>query len=382
MPMKIALVHDHLTEQIGGAERVLRIFQDLYPDAPIYTLLYDRNRMGSMFSSSVIRPSFLQKLPGAIRKYQWYLPLMPTATEMYNLNEFDVVLSSTSAFAKGIITKSTTLHICYCHTPTRYLWTDTHDYLNELKAPGAVKQLLPYLFTKLRLWDAVAATRVDKFIANSQTVRERIQKYYRRDSAIIFPPVDVSSFFVSEKIGDYYLAGGRLVSYKRLDIPILAFNRLGIPLRIFGDGRDYRRLKKLSKKNIEFVGAVSDQERAKLYSNCIAYINPQEEDFGITAVEAGASGRPVIAYAAGGALETVIDGITGTFFYDQDYAALIDTILHYDPTKYDPELIRNYSLKFSVERFKKEIADYVEQSWNEWQQLQEIKRLRETKMMF
>lgn len=379
--MRIALVHDHLT-QVGGAERVLKIFHELFPDAPIFTLLYDKKKIGDLLPEKSICTSFLQKFPLSLKKYQWFLPVMPTATESYNLNEYDIILSSTSAFAKGIITKSTTLHICYCHTPTRYLWTDTHDYIRELKVPGFIKAQLPFVLTKLRLWDALAADRVDKFVANSQTVRERIQKYYRRSSDIIYPPVNLDSFSVSKTQDDYYLAGGRLVSYKRFDIPINAFNRLGLPLKIFGIGPEYDRLKKLAKKNIEFLGPVSDEVRAELYRKAIAYIHPQEEDFGITAIEATASGRPVIAYGAGGALETVVDGITGTFFYDQDYAALVDTILHFDESQFNPETIRSYALRFGADRFKKEISEYIERSWTQWQEMQEMKRIRETKMMF
>lgn len=379
--VKIALVHDHLT-QVGGAERVLKIFHELFPEAPIHTLIYDPHKMGGLLSDATIIPSFLQQFPGGKKKYQWLLPLMPTATESYDFSPYDIVLSSTSAFAKGILTPSTTLHICYCHTPTRYLWTDTHDYLRELRAPGMIKGLLPYFLTHLRVWDAHAANRVDRFIANSRTVQERITKYYRRDSVVIFPPVEIDQFHMAEKAGEYYLAGGRLVSYKRFDIPIDAFNRLGLPLKIFGDGPEFKKLKKRAKKNIEFLGGVSDRVRADLYQNCIAYIHPQEEDFGITSVEAMASGRPVIAYAAGGALETVLDGVTGVFFADQDFAALIDTVVHFDASRFDPEAIRSYALKYSVDRFRREILDFITQQWSRWQELQEIKRLRESKMMF
>lgn len=379
--MKIALVHDHLT-QVGGAERVLKIFHELFPDAPIYTLIHDSKKMGTLLDGAPIRPSFLQHLPFSKQKYQWLLPLMPTATESYDLSGYDIVLSSASAFAKGILTKSTTLHICYCHTPTRYLWTDTHDYLRELRAPGIIKSLLPYLFTRLRVWDAHAATRVDRFLANSRTVQERITKHYRRESTVMFPPVEVEQFSLGEGSGTYYLAGGRLVSYKRFDIVIDAFNRLGMPLKIFGDGPARTALRASAKKNIEFLGGVSDAKRAELYADCIAYLHPQEEDFGITPIEAMASGRPVIAYAAGGALETVLEGVTGTFFYDQDYAALIDAILHFDPVRYDASLIRNYALQYSADRFKKELSDFITREWSQWQELQEIKRLRESKMMF
>ncbi|MBI4252875.1 glycosyltransferase [Candidatus Uhrbacteria bacterium] len=379
--MKIALVHDHLT-QVGGAERVLKIFHELFPAAPIYTLIHDRKKVENILPDADVRPSFLQRLPLSRKMYQWFLPLMPTATESYDLSAYDIVLSSASAFAKGVITKSTTLHICYCHTPTRYLWTDTHDYLRELRAPGPIKAYLPYLFTGLRIWDAHAAMRVDRFLANSRTVQERITKHYRRESTVMFPPVEVDQFSLGEGSGRYYLAGGRLVSYKRFDIIIDAFNRLGMPLKIFGVGPESEKLRKRAKPNIEFCAGVSDEQRAALYRDCIAYIHPQEEDFGITPIEAMASGRPVIAYAAGGALETILDDVTGTFFYDQDYAALIDAILHFDAMRYDAATIRSYAVKYSVDRFKKELSDFINREWNTWQELQEIKRLRESKMMF
>ena len=247
--VNIAVVHDHLT-QVGGAERVLKIFHDLFPRAPIYTLIYDRDRMGGLLDGADVRTSFLQHLPFGKKKYQWLLPLMPTATESYDLSPYDIVLSSTSAFAKGILTKSTTLHLCYCHTPTRYLWTDTHDYLRELRAPDVVKKLLPFVFTKLRVWDAHAASRVDRFIANSRTVQERITKYYRRESDLLYPPVEVDLFSISQEAGEYYLAGGRIVSYKRFDILVDAFNRLGLPLKIFGEGPARAALQKRARKNI------------------------------------------------------------------------------------------------------------------------------------
>lgn len=380
---KIALVHDHLVAQIGGAERVLKIFHELYPEAPIFTLLYDKKRFDTFFPLTRIQTSFLQKFPFCALKYQWLLPLMPTATEQYDLSEFDLILSSSSAFSKGIITKSTTLHICYCHTPTRYLWTDAHSYVRELNIPGVIKRGLPLLLSGLRIWDRVAADRVDRFIANSKTVQERITKYYRRSSDIIYPPVETDTFYIAQTPGNYFLAGGRLVSYKRFDIIIEAFNNLGLPLKIFGTGPDYKTLRKLArKKNIEFAGQVSDAERAELFSKCLAYLNPQEEDFGITTIEAMASGRPVIALAAGGALETISDQITGTFFYDQDWPALADAIIRFKPETYDTHKIRDYAMQFGVDRFKKQISDYVERSLLEWQERQHMKQLRETKRLF
>lgn len=379
--MKVALIHDHLI-QLGGAERVLKMFTELFPSAPIFTLVYDKKRLGSYFPQTKIIASYLQNIPFADKKYQWLLPLMPNATESYDLSGYDLVLSSTSAFAKGIITKSTTLHVCYCHTPTRYLWMDTHSYLKELRQPRTLKRVVPFFLSGLRMWDRLAADRVDKFIANSRTVQERIKKYYRRESDIIYPPVELDKFSLSDRAGEYYLAGGRLVSYKRFDLIVQAFNRLGLPLKIFGEGPEYRKLRAIAKKNITFTGSVSDDVRSELYKNCVAYLHPQEEDFGITAIEAMASGKPVIALAAGGALETIVDKVTGVFFFDQDYAAIIDAVIRFKPEQFSPETIRNYALKFSADRFKKEILNYTKTSWQDWQEIQHMKRLRETKMMF
>ncbi len=360
--MKIAIVHDHLT-QVGGAEQVLKILHEMWPDAPIYTLLYDEKKLGGIFPKEKIQTSFLQKLPGAIKHYQWYLPLMPTATESYDLAGFDAVVSSSSAFAKGIITQSDTVHICYCHTPTRYLWSDTHTYIQGLPYPRFVKGALPIILNKLRIWDQVSSQRPDAFVANSGFVSKRIEKYYKRKSSVIYPPVDTKNFFISPSIDKYYLTGGRIVPYKRFDLTIQAFNQLGIPLKIFGDGPQLGYLKKIAKGNIEFLGRVDDSELSKFYSRCMAFIHPQVEDFGITSVEAMASGRPVIAYSGGGARETVEHGITGEFFEEQAWEALADTIVRFKPEKYDSNIIKNHAEKFNVERFKKEIKKCIEQEY-------------------
>ncbi len=360
--MKVALVHDHLpSSQNGGAERVLRIMHEIFPDAPIYTLVYDEREFGEIFHPSTIRPSILRHVPFNQRMYQWLLPLMPLATELYDLSEFDVVISSSSAFSKGVILKPHTLHICYCHTPTRYLWTDTHSYVRELKRGGGImRHVLPPLLARLRHWDRLAADRVDFFIANSHAVSQRIKKYYRRESVVIHPSVDIDAFSISEKQKQYFLAGGRMVPYKRFDLIVDAFNHLGFPLKIFGNGPEYGLLKKRAKKNIEFLGTVTDEIRSKLYSEARAFINPQEEDFGLTALESMAAGRPVIAYAAGGALETVIDGETGIFFTEQDYAALISALLRFNERNFNPHRIREHAATFHTDRFKKEFTSFVQ----------------------
>lgn len=362
--MRLALVHDHLT-QSGGAERVLEAFQAMWPDAPTFTLLYDKETMGRQFGHRDIRTSFLQRMPLALKKPRWYLPLMPTATESYDLSDFDVILSNSSAFSKGIVPATNALHLCYCHTPTRYLWSDTHNYLDELAVPRPVKKLLPPLLSQLRTWDKLAADRVDHFVANSETVRRRIERYYRKESTVIHPPVDIDEFSISDRKKEYFLIGGRLVAYKRYDLVIEAFSKLGAPLKVYGSGPVEEKLRKMAGPNVEFLGRVSNDERARLFQDAIAFLHPQEEDFGITPLESMAAGRPVIAYRKGGATETIEDGVTGIFFDEQSWEEIADTVLHFDATKFDPKIIRKHAEQFSLKRFHQEMRDYVSHKWEE-----------------
>lgn len=365
--MRVALVHDHLAQD-GGAERVLRALAELYPQAPIFTLVYDPKRANRFFQGKDIRTSFIQDLPFGAAHYQWFLNLMPVAVEGYHVMDFDVVISSSSSFAKGVITRPETLHLCYCHTPTRYLWSDTHRYLEEFPVNRLIKNVLPYFLSRLRQWDRLAADRVDAFVANSQPVQRRIAKYYRRESVIIHPPVDTDHFSISPRIGNHYLIGGRLVPYKRYDLAIRAFNRLGIPLKIFGLGPEYPFLRNLAAKNVEFVGKVSDVEKAELYRQAIAFLHPQEEDFGITAIESMAAGRPVIAYGAGGALETVIEGKTGVFFREQTWEALADTVIRFRPETFNPEAIRSHARRFDTAVFTEHFRSHVATAWTNFRQ--------------
>lgn len=358
--MKLALVHDYLTNE-GGAEKVLEVLQSTFPNSPIYTLIYDQKKFGKFFNAQKIRTSFIQYLPFAKRSLAWYLPLMPAATESYDLSEFDVVISSSSAFAKGVITKPGTTHFCYCHTPTRYLWSETHNYLKNLKINFLIKKILPISLSKLRQWDRLAADRVDYFIANSKEVQKRIKKYYGRDSVVIYPPVETNKFSISHKIENYFLTGGRLVPYKRFDLTVETFNRLGIKLKIFGDGPNFNELRKKARPNIEFLGHINDKQKIELLKNCLAFIHPQVEDFGITAVEAMASGRPVIAYNAGGALETVIDGQTGKFFNEQSWEALADVIIRFKPENFNPQFIKQHAANFDTKIFKQKILNYIKE---------------------
>lgn len=355
--MKVALVHDFLN-QIGGAEKVLEVFHEIFPKAPVYTLTYDKDDTHRVFEGYNIRTSFIQKMPFGIKRYKWYLALMPMAIESFDFSNFDVVISDCSAYAKGIVTKPETLHICYCHSPTRYLWSDTHDYTEELKQPTIVKQALPFFLNRIRVWDRLAAERVDKFIANSKNVQKRINKYYKRSSELIYPPVDTKRFKISSRPGDYFLLVSRLRPYKRVDLVIEAFNALELPLKIIGTGEVEKKLKKMAKPNIEFLGNLSDKEKAEYFSRTRAFVHPQEEDFGITLLEAAAAGRPVLAFRKGGALETVKEGITGEFFDEQSPWSLVDLVRNFNEKKYDSELIKQHAAQYDTAVFKKKIENF------------------------
>ncbi|MFH1789958.1 MAG: glycosyltransferase [bacterium] len=364
--MKIALVHDYLAQD-GGAERVLKAMHAIWPDAPIFVLFHDKKKIDS-FNNADIRQSFLAYMPFGKTIFQWYLPLMPIATEKHNLHGFDVVISSTSSFAKGVLTRPDTLHITYCHTPPRYLWTDTHEYLDHLKHRLTVKIMLPRIIHKLRMWDKMTVDRVDHFIANSITVNQRVNKYYRRDSDIIHPPVETKHFNISKNIGDYFVAGGRLVGYKRMDIAIRAFNRLRWPLKIFGTGPEEKNLRKMSRPNIEFLGKITDQQKSELLSRAKAFIHPQIEDFGITPLESMASGRPVIAFGSGGATETIIPEKTGLFFNNQSWEHLADVLLKFKDYSWNSEFIRAHAEKYDEHIFKERLKQYVESRYEEHKQ--------------
>lgn len=356
--MRVALVHDYLN-QYGGGERMLEIFCELFPNAPIFTLLYDEHATGHVFRGKEIHTSFLQRLP-LVRGYHRSLPmLMPVAIEQFDLSDFDLVVSNSASFAKGVITKPQTLHISYCMTPTRYLWDDSQRYAEQSSYPRLIKKLLPPMLSYLRIWDRDASARVDQFIANSGFIQKRIKKYYARDSEIIHPAIDVSKFSIADKVGDYFFMVGRFVPYKKFDLAINVFNAIGKPLKIVGAGPDLNRLKKMAKPNIEFLGQFSDPEMAGLYSHAKAVIFPQEEDFGLVPLEAMASGRPVIAYRGGGALETVVEGENGVFFDEQTEISLVQAIGEFEHMKFDSNVIREHALKFDKEIFKEKFLTYL-----------------------
>ena len=358
--MKVALVHDYLN-QMGGAERVVMAFHEIFPDAPIYTSIYDPQRVDPAFQKMDIRTSFMQKFPLVTKHHQPYLPFYPFAMESLDLRGYDLVLSSSSAFAKGVITRPETMHICYCHTPMRWCW-NYDEYVEREQLGKIARSILPFFITGLRTWDQSSSMRVDHFIANSPVVAERIRKYYRRDAVVIPPPVDASrfSFDPTAQPEDYFLIVSRLIPYKRIDLAIAACNKLQLPLIIIGNGRDLERLKKMAGPTIRFLGRLSDEEVLYYYAHCRALLFPGEEDFGITPLEAQASGRPVIAYGAGGALASVIDGVTGVFFKEQTVESLASILEAFDEHKFDPQTMRNHALEFDMPRFHRRILQFIQ----------------------
>lgn len=356
--MKIAIVHDWLTN-MGGAESLIINFHEIYPDAPIYTSVYNPDNLDNKFKNIDIRTSFLQKKNKKIKNHKKYYPLMPMAFESMDLNEYDVILSSSTCCAKGIIPRPDAIHICYCNTPMRYAWEKRKDYTKNM---GKLKKkLVSFLTHYMRMWDVTSSSRVDYFIANSTAVQERIKKYYRRDSVVINPAVRCNLFNISNADGDYYFIVSRLVSYKRFDLAVKACKELGRKLIIIGDGPEKEGLEKIAQgcNNIKFLGRLPDEEVRKYMAECKALLFPGEEDFGITPVEAMACGRPVVAFGRGGVLDTVIDGKTGVLFKEQSVESMKEAILKLEAMNFDKQEIRKQALKFDEEEFKIKIKQFI-----------------------
>lgn len=370
---KIALVHDFLTK-LGGAEKVLQVLHKIYPDAPVYTLLYDKKGTRGVFEkdSYKIITSSLQNKPSFIRRRsKLLLNKYPQAIEEFSFEDYDVVISDSNSFAHGIITKPETIHICYCYSPTRYLWDWHHEYLAENHIGlGMVGIMLRSKLSQLRVWDRLSADRVNYWISQSKTVADRLKKYFRKDSSIIFPPVNINNFSISNnKSKDYYLIVSRLSPYKKIDLAVQAFNKLNKHLIIAGEGSDKNRLEIMAdSKNIEFLGYVSEEKYRDLLSNCKAFIFPGEEDFGLTPIEAMASGRPVIAYNKGGVTETVIEGKTGLFFNEPTADSLISTINKFEKNikNFNPNTCRTRAEEFSEEIFIKKITETVNSEYKRY----------------
>lgn len=356
--MRVAIVHDYLN-QYGGAERVLEALHSLFPAAPIFTSIYDRSAMPPAYRTWDIRTSWMQYLPGWRRYFRHYLPFYPGAFESFDLSDYDLILSSSSAFAKGVIPAPHARHICYCHTPMRFAWR-TDSYVEREQLRGPIRLVLPILLSYVRLWDAASAARVDTFIANSRAVAGRIRRYYGRDAVVIPPPVELPPYRPRSPEG-FYLAGGRLIPYKRLDLAVRAFTALKLPLKVFGEGRDRRALEAMAGRNVEFLGYVSEDQRRELFSRCRAFVFPGEEDFGITPLEAMAAGRPVIAFAGGGALDSVAEGVTGRFFYEPSPAALAVAVAESRGDTYDAKAIRAHAERYGLDVFLRRMRDVIDQ---------------------
>ncbi len=361
--MKIALVHDWLVT-FGGAEWVLKCIYDLYPSV-IYTLVKNESFIkNSPFKEAKIYTSFIQNLPFSQTKYRNYLPFFPIAIEQFDLSEYDIIISSSFAVAKGVLTNHEQLHISYCHTPVRYAWDLYHNYLKEKKLNFLKSTIAKATLHYLRMWDVISSNRVDYYIANSRYVANRIKKIYGKEAKVIYPPINLELFKYEGNKDNYYIYAGRLTNvYKRVDMIVEAFNKIGKKLLIVGDGEDLNKLKRIARGNIEFLGWKNRDELSILLGKAKALIMPSIEDFGMIALEAQACGTPVIAFKGGGALETVIDGITGIFFDKQDANSLIEAIERFESTedKFDTQIIRNNSERFSEFRFKREFKDFVDE---------------------
>lgn len=376
--MRVAIVHDFLIK-LGGAEKVLQVLHQIYPEAPIYTLLYDKKMTRGIFDQKgyKIITSSLQNKPAFIRKRSKLLVTkFPQAIEEFNFDRFDIVISSSNSYAHGIITKPETLHVCYCYSPTRYLWDWHSEYLTENNIKSSFLGL--YIQSKLsqiRIWDRLSADRVDSWITQSKTAQARIKKYFRKDSITIYPPTDISKIKLNlSKPKDFYLVVSRLTPYKKIDLAIEAFNKLNFKLYIVGEGSDKSRLEKMANSNIKFFGFLSDEKVYQMMGRCRALIFPGLEDFGLTPIETMASGRPVIAYKKGGLTETVIGGKTGLFFDQNTSGSLVETIRLFENkiSNFKPSDCRNQSEKFSESLFMSKFKNEVENLYHEYKKEHQI----------
>ncbi len=359
---KVALIHDWLTGQRGG-EKVLEVLAEIFPDSPIYTLFHFSGSQDIEIEKRKIIPSFLQRFPFLKRWYRFYLPLFPLAIELFDLQEYDLIISSSHCVAKGVIPRPDALHICYVHSPIRYGWNQYFSYFSPEKLNIISRLIIPPVIHYLRIWDESSSHRVDFFVANSRNVAKRIEKYYRRESEVIYPPVDTSFFCPGERKEDYYLIVSALVPYKKIELAIEAFNRKRVPLKIVGVGPEYRKLRKIAYSNIQFLGSLSALDLLHVYQGAQALLLPGEEDFGIVSLEAQACGIPVIAYHQGGALETVISGETGIFFEELKVEALQATLDKFQGMEFNKIKIRENALKFSREVFKQRISSFIQEKW-------------------
>lgn len=372
--MRVALVHDWLTGMRGG-EKCLEALCELFPDATLFVLVHVRGTVSETIEKMDIRTSFVQRLPFVRKRYRSYLPLFPAAIEQLDLRAFDLVISSSHCVAKGVIPRADSLHVCYCHTPMRYVWAMYNEYFGGDQLRGILKLAVPLFANYLRTWDVASSQRVDAFVANSENVRKRIWRYYRREAEVVFPPVDTENTWMSTEDGGYFLIVSAFAPYKRLDLAVEAFNRLGKKLLIIGTGQQEQRLRKMARSNIEFLGWVGPENLGKYYANCSALIFPGEEDFGIVPVEAQCYGKPVIAFGRGGVLETVRGRwlfeiqekrqekrqgkCTGIFFHEQTAQRLIEAVEAFAELEFEPHFVREHALQFDKAKFRTKMDELI-----------------------
>jgi glycosyltransferase involved in cell wall biosynthesis len=357
--MRVAIIHDWLTGMRGG-EKVLEAFCELFPSAPIFTLVHIRGSVSSKIESHPIRTSFLQHAPLVKNHYRNYLPFFPKAIERLQLQNYDLIISSSHCVAKGVIPAPSAFHVCYCHTPMRYIWSHYNDYFGDHRVGLFKRMTLPAVRDYLCEWDVSSNQRVDQFVANSKTVADRIRKFYGRESQVIYPPVDVLFYTPAETDrGGFYLVVSALVPYKRIEIAVEAFNRSGKSLVIVGTGPEFKRLKRMAHSNIQFLGRIEAHELRELYRKAAALIQPGEEDFGINVVEALACHCPVVALARGGALETVREQESGIFFNELSVSSLQAAVDKSESMSFNKSLMRETALRFSPARFKDEFQRLI-----------------------
>ncbi|SDI66005.1 Glycosyltransferase involved in cell wall bisynthesis [Pseudomonas delhiensis] len=362
--MKVAIVHYWWLSNRGG-EAVCSAIAEIYPEADIFIHVCDEDLVRKTLPSNFkgqIKTTFISRLPGARKHYQKYLPLMPLALEQLNLTEYDLIISSESGPAKGVITRPDALHVCYCHSPMRYVWDMYHEYLSG--TGRLIRMLFPAIAHWLRMWDKLSADRVDHFIANSRFVASRIQKFYRRQAEVIYPPVNVSEFSYSEERGDFYLCLGQLVAYKRADLAVEAFNKLGLPLIVVGEGELFNTLKEIANSNITLMGRQSFPIIKDLLQRCRGLVFPGLEDFGIVPVEAMAAGAPVIAYGKGGALDTVVHGKTGVLFHEQSIDALVQAVRQFEAGNFEfaSAELHQHAKTFEKRKFQQRVKDFIDKA--------------------
>jgi glycosyltransferase involved in cell wall biosynthesis len=369
--MKTAIIHEWLIT-LGGSEHVLEQILHLYTDAELYSLIdYFPKSERILILNKKVHTSFIQKLPFAKKMYRTYLPLMPLAIEWFDLSGYDLIISSSHAVAKGILTHSNQLHICYCHTPMRYAWDLQHQYLKETKSDKGIRGIIAKVILHyIRIWDQSTARRVNYFIANSQYTARKIKNIYGRDSTVIYPPVDIEKFDIGNKKEDFFLTASRMVPYKKIDLIAEAFSETGLPLVIIGNGPDFEKVKRKAKKNVTLLGYQKDDVLKEYLQKARAFIFAAEEDFGILPVEAQACGTPVIAFGRGGVLETIEENKTGIFFKEQTVNSLMEAVNMFEKEqdKFDCNEIRKNAERFSRERFKEEFKEFVDRKIRDFSQ--------------